>query len=116
MRGMNPNNGKAITDLTAHVKNSIADIINTPVGTRVMRRDYGSLVPYMIDQPMNAATTLRLYSSIATALAVWEKRIKLNALQLTINAQGQGLIELDIKVNDQQQRLEIPVFNNSQTQ
>ena len=113
MIGMKQNDGSAIENLTDHIKQSIADIINTPIGTRIMRRDYGSLVPYMIDQPMNAATTLRLYSSIATALSIWEKRITLNAIELTINAQGQGLIELDAKVNDEQLRLTIPVTTSN---
>lgn len=111
MIGMNAQNGQAIKDLTEHVKQSINDIINTPVGTRLMRKDYGSVVPYMIDQPMNSATTLQLYSSIATALMVWEKRITLNAIALTINAQGQGQIELDAKINDQQVRLNVPVLS-----
>lgn len=108
MLGMNSKDGSQIKDLTAHVKQSIADIINTPVGTRLMRPKYGSLVPAMIDQPMNSATTLRLYSSIATALMVWEKRISLTAINLHRTSSGQAQIELDIKINNQQQRIIIP--------
>ena len=112
MLGMNPTNGSSIKTLQDHIKQSIADIINTPVGSRLMRPKYGSLVPAMIDQPMNAATTLRLYSSIATALLVWEKRISLQTIALYIDASGHAQIELDIKINDQQETLIIPAVSN----
>jgi phage baseplate assembly protein W len=111
MLGMNSKNGTGIKTLHDHIKQSIADIINTPVGSRLMRPKYGSLVPAMIDQPMNNATTLRLYSSIATALLVWEKRITLNAIALYVDASGRAQIELDIKINDQQETLVIPASN-----
>ena len=35
----------------AHLAQSIADILTTPLGTRLMRHDYGSLLPELIDQP-----------------------------------------------------------------
>jgi len=113
MIGMNPKDGSSIKTLAEHIKQSITDIINTPVGTRLMRPKYGSLVPYMIDQPMNTATTLRLYSSIATALMVWEKRLTLNSLALTVNAQGRAQLELDAKINDEQIRIAIPVASSA---
>lgn len=109
MLGMNSKNGTGITTLHDHIKQSITDIINTPVGSRLMRPKYGSLVPAMIDQPMNNATTLRLYSSIATALLVWEKRITLDAIALYVDTNGRAQIELDIKINVQQERLIIPI-------
>ena len=61
MNGMSTS-GKPISGLD-HLRQSIADILTTPIGSRVMRRDYGSLLPGLIDQPQNNATTLRLYSA-----------------------------------------------------
>ena len=40
--GMNRRDGLTVTDLE-HISQSIGDILRTPVGSRVMRRDYGSL-------------------------------------------------------------------------
>ncbi|HIH7570978.1 TPA: GPW/gp25 family protein, partial [Yersinia enterocolitica] len=40
--GMNRHAGQTITDAD-HISQSIADILITPVGSRVMRRTYGSL-------------------------------------------------------------------------
>ncbi len=39
MRGMNANTGKELEGIE-HLKQSIIDILTTPIGSRVMRRDY----------------------------------------------------------------------------
>lgn len=39
--GMNASNGRAITD-DEHISQSVRDILLTPVGSRLMRRSYGS--------------------------------------------------------------------------
>ncbi|MBJ3641459.1 baseplate assembly protein, partial [Salmonella enterica subsp. enterica serovar Weltevreden] len=39
--GMNASSGHAITD-NEHIAQSIGDILLTPIGSRVMRRAYGS--------------------------------------------------------------------------
>ncbi len=48
--GMNRTTGESISDVD-HISQSIGDILRTPVGSRVMRREYGSLLSQMIDQP-----------------------------------------------------------------
>lgn len=73
--------GRAI-DGEAHLRQSIADILTTPIGTRVMRRDYGSLLPELIDQPFNGATRVRVYGATATAISRWEPRLRLTRVQL----------------------------------
>ena len=50
--GMNVLNGRSLTGLD-HLKQSIADILNTPIGSRVMRRDYGSKLFSLIDAPLH---------------------------------------------------------------
>ena len=56
-----------------HLRQSVADILSTPIGSRVMRRDYGSLVPALLDQPDNNATQARLRAAVASALMRWEQ-------------------------------------------
>lgn len=46
--GMNRTTGESISDVD-HISQSIGDILRTPVGSRVMRREYGSLLSQMID-------------------------------------------------------------------
>ncbi|HGJ5879100.1 MAG TPA: baseplate assembly protein, partial [Arsenophonus nasoniae] len=41
--GMNRQTGRFISE-NAHIAQSVQDILLTPVGSRVMRRDYGSLL------------------------------------------------------------------------
>ncbi|MEX9802965.1 GPW/gp25 family protein, partial [Proteus terrae] len=51
--GMNAQTGERITDIE-HVRQSVRDIFNTPIGSRLMRREYGSLLADLIDGPVNA--------------------------------------------------------------
>ena len=65
---MNRHTGRAITGLE-HLRQSVGDILSTPIGSRVMRREYGSLVPELLDHPDNDATRVRLNAAVAGALA-----------------------------------------------
>ena len=78
---MNRHTGSTITDLD-HLKQSIGDILTTRIGTRLARREYGSQVPELVDQPFHGATTLRLYAATAMAIMRWEPRIRLTRVQL----------------------------------
>lgn len=49
--GMNPDGTGNLND-TEHLKQSVRDILTTPLASRVMRREYGSLVPDLIDEPI----------------------------------------------------------------
>ena len=98
MRGMHTVTGKQADGLD-HLRQSIADILTTPIGTRVMRRDYGSLLFELIDQPHNGVTQLRLYAATAKALLRWEPRIKLTQVNIyRTSAPGQVLLELQGKL------------------
>ena len=52
--GINTNTGRSISG-KAHLRQSIADILSTPIGSRVMRRNYGSHLFDLIDQAANDA-------------------------------------------------------------
>ena len=73
----------------------------TPLGSRVMRRDYGSLLPELIDQPFNDATRMRLFGATALALMRWEPRIRLIRVQLFQGASpGSYTLDLDCVLVD----------------
>ena len=92
---MNKTTGMAITGLD-HLMQSVADILTTPLGSRVMRRDYGSLVPFLVDQPDNPATQIRLTAAIAGALMKWEPRLDMSRLRITRDADRPGYAELEL--------------------
>ncbi|STE55316.1 Baseplate assembly protein W [Escherichia coli] len=69
--GMNPDGTGNLNDME-HLKQSVRDILTTPLASRVMRREYGSLVPDLIDEPMNNTTRLQCMSAAVIALTRWE--------------------------------------------
>lgn len=83
-------------DAIAHLQQSVADILATPIGSRVMRREYGSLVPALIDQPDNLATQTRVYAAVASALMRWEPRLQIDRLRMLRDADRPGRVELEL--------------------
>lgn len=95
VQGMNRYQGTPL-DGIAHIRQSIVDILTTPLGSRVMRRDYGSLVPRLVDQPLNDLTLIQTYAAAVTALLRWEPRIRISRLQLHhASMTGQVTLGLD---------------------
>uniref|UniRef100_UPI0024E123EA GPW/gp25 family protein n=2 Tax=Enterobacterales TaxID=91347 RepID=UPI0024E123EA len=64
------------------------------LASRVMRRDYGSLVPDLIDEPQNDATRLQCMSAAVIALSRWETRIALNTIDIRWSKDGRAVAEL----------------------
>lgn len=93
MQGTSATTGKPL-DGVEHLRQSIRDILTTPIGSRVMRRDYGSRLFELIDAPMNRATLLDIYAATAEAIARWEPRFKLQ--QVTASSAAPGAVTLDI--------------------
>lgn len=79
--GMSRTTGRTI-GFDEHLAQSIHDILSTPKGTRVMRRDYGSNLPDLIDAPMNGETMIDLFAETADALAKWEPRFVLRKVEI----------------------------------
>jgi len=75
-------------DGDAHLAQSIGDLLTTPLGTRVMRRDYGSALLDLIDAPLNAATRIRLYAATALAILRWEPRLSLTRVAIEAGPAG----------------------------
>jgi len=95
MIGMSRTTGRALSD-SAHLAQSIGDILTTPLGSRVMRREYGSLLPDLIDAPFNDTTRLQAYAATAMALMRWEPRIRLSRVQLSLGEQpGQAYLDVE---------------------
>lgn len=93
--GMHAATGRALSGY-AHLEQSIRDILSTPLGTRVMRRDYGSRLPDLMDAPMTPGLNVEIFAAVAEALGTWEPRFKLSRVEvaearpgrLTLNLSG----------------------------
>lgn len=106
MIGFNARTGRAVSGLD-HLTQSVADILTTPIGTRIERRDYGSLIPELIDRPLNGTTRLHLFAATAAALLRWEPRLRVNAIQLHANAAGKAELDLECTVDGRNVELSI---------
>lgn len=93
MQGINAATGERIAGVN-HLRQSIRDILTTPIGSRVMRRDYGSRLIDLIDAPTNRSTMLAIYSATAEALAQWEPRFKLEQVRATAAEPGRVVLDL----------------------
>lgn len=89
MIGVDAASGKPLSG-TAHLVQSIADILMTPIGSRVARREYGSAIFDLFDQPMNGLGRVRLFGAVATALARWEPRLRLTLVRLMSPEEAQA--------------------------
>lgn len=74
--GVNAATGAALTGWQ-HVQQSIKKILTTPIGSRVMRREFGSDLPDLVDTKMIQRNVLAVYSASATAIARWEPRFRM---------------------------------------
>ena len=103
--------GRNLENDIQHIYQSIQDILTTPIGTRIMREEYGSLIQQLIDGPFDDVLQMQLYAAIATAIMRWEPRVSL--LSISIGMENQGSFSLDLLftlVDDNEQRsLRIPL-------
>lgn len=81
-------------DEDAHIRQSVGDILTTPLITRVKRRPYGSMLPDLVDHPGNPTNRLRLMSATVMAIARWERRIAINTVIVEISQDGKATIEM----------------------
>jgi len=96
MIGTSADTGKTLNGLD-HLRQSIARLLTTPVGSRVMRRNYGAYVFDLIDQPGNKASILKVYAAVVDALLRWEPRFLPTRVELLTGDTQSGLFELSLE-------------------
>ena len=80
--GLNSRGGISLVSDEEKVAQSIAIILNTPIGQRVMRPTFGSRLHELIFAPANPETFGQAEMYVQDALNFWEPRIQL----LDVNA------------------------------
>lgn len=91
---MNATTGRRMS-LADHISQSIRDILTTPIGSRVMRRPYGSLVPSLVDQPATPSNLLRLQAAAVQAIMRWEPRTTVRRARAVLGEAGQCTLYLE---------------------
>jgi phage baseplate assembly protein W len=94
LTGMDNRTGRTISGVQ-WLQRAAMDVLTTPLGSRPMRRDYGSEVPELIDQPDNAATRVRVYAASAQALMRWLPQLQIHSVALfSGEREGQAVLEI----------------------
>ncbi|WP_392336543.1 GPW/gp25 family protein [Loktanella salsilacus] len=93
MRGIDSQTGIGIGGMP-HLRQSIRDILSTPIGSRVLRRDYGSRLLELVDRPYSSSLRLQLIAATAEAIAAWEPRISL--VSVSVSQFGAGRLEVSM--------------------
>jgi len=74
--GISAVTGRPLTDWE-HTNQSIGKVIQTAIGSRVMRRTFGSDLPDLVDTKMIRKNILAVYSAAAAAIDTWEPRFRM---------------------------------------
>lgn len=100
MTGLSPVTGRGVDPQSDdYIRQSAADILTTPIGSRVMLRDYGSYLPELVDQPLNSVTRIKLYGATALALLRWLRPARLTSVRLE-SEDGQSVLQLELERTD----------------
>ncbi|WP_045856260.1 GPW/gp25 family protein [Teredinibacter purpureus] len=81
--GMDANTGEPLSGIE-HIRQSVRDILTTPIGTRVMRRDYGSNLMNLLDRPMNAELVADIQVAVSMSLSKLEPRLQLSRVSVEL--------------------------------
>ena len=81
----------------AKVQQSVLIILGTARGERVMRPDFGSRLHELVFEPINTSTKTRVAQYVTEAIAAWEPRVDLLAVNVTEDAVTMGKLLVDIE-------------------
>ena len=94
MTGIDASTGRALGGI-AHLRQSVRDILTTPVGSRVLLRAYGSRLFELVDRPLGPPLLALMQAEAADALARWEPRLRLRRVRATSVSGGHVTFLLD---------------------
>ena len=94
MTGIDASTGKALGGI-AHLEQSVRDILTTPVGSRVLLRDYGSRLRELVDRPLGPALLAAIQAEAAGALARWEPRLRLRRIRAESASGGRVTLSVE---------------------
>lgn len=78
------------------IRQAIRIILETNPGERVMRPDFGSGLLAMVFEPVNFTTRALVKQRVEQALVVWEPRIDVREVTVTVNGSARNRLDIDI--------------------
>ena len=77
------------------LRRSVQTILGTPVGSEVMRREFGSRLFELIDKPVNATWLTSLYAEAAQAIGRWEPDFIVTGFEPVMKTPGNITLHID---------------------
>lgn len=108
MIGMDRRTGLPISGVE-HLRQSIEDILTTPLGSRLMRPEYGSTIRRFVDLPVSEGWKSAVQAEAARALNRWEPRLELTQVQVLSVLGGRITFRLSGIYKGDSQLLEVNV-------
>lgn len=93
---MNRETGEGMSDV-AHLRQSLIVLLTTPVGSRVMRREYGSRLPLMLDRNVTRRLLADWVYAIGEAIYKWEPRYRVKQVQINTSSLRDGVLALTLE-------------------
>ena len=96
--GMDITTGRRIEGL-AHLRQSVVTVLTTPIGSRVLRRDFGSRLYELLDKNITPSLKMQMYAATVEALRKWEPRLVIKRVVVDPAPEGdvQNTISLGIE-------------------
>lgn len=108
MIGMDRRSGQPLAGI-AHLRQSVDDILTTPLGSRRMRPEYGSQLRRYVDMPVNEGWKSAVQAEVARALGRWEPRLKLERVKVVAVLDGRVSLLLSGRYLGDEALLEVSV-------
>jgi len=87
----------ALVALEDDVRQSVRIILGTGLGERVMRPDFGCVLPELVFEPMSTTTKALVRHGVEEALTAWEPRIDEVRAEVTADPSTPGLLLVEVR-------------------
>lgn len=94
--GLDANGRIRLVSLEEDVRQAILIIIQTVLGERVMRPDFGAGLHKLVFEPVNTTTMALVKNAVERALLDWEPRIVINQLEVSTDPAQLNTLEIDL--------------------
>jgi phage baseplate assembly protein W len=78
------------------IEQAIRLILGTVPGERPMRPEFGCTIHDLVFDTIDAATVGRIDTAVRSAIARWEPRIDVTAVEFDLDRQAEGVLEITI--------------------
>lgn len=85
-----------LVSLEEDVRQAILIIVQTMLGERVMRPDFGVGLEAFVFEPVNTTTIQLVRTRVEEALIDWEPRINIDDLQVTTDANERNMLMIEL--------------------